>query len=87
MERILRVEDHTQNYVLETKLISYPIFLFSFFFSVTIVREILALITLVTGPDSTQLCLVQFMPVTRSINAKLHCIHAINYNNHILDCK
>jgi len=35
-------------------------------------RAILALIALVTGPNSTQLHLVQFMPVTRAINAKLH---------------
>jgi len=33
---------------------------------------ILALIALVTGPNSTRLCLVQFMPVTRAINAELH---------------
>ena len=33
---------------------------------------ILALIALVTGPNSTRLCLVQFMPVTRANNAKLH---------------
>jgi len=35
-------------------------------------RAILALIALVTGPNSTRLLLVQFMPVTRAINAKLH---------------
>jgi len=33
---------------------------------------ILALIPLVTGPNSTRLRLMQFMPVTRAINAKLH---------------
>jgi len=33
---------------------------------------ILALIALVTGPNSTRLRLVQFMPVTRAINAELH---------------
>jgi len=35
-------------------------------------RAILALITLITGPTSTRLRLVQFMLVTRAINAKLH---------------
>jgi len=35
-------------------------------------RAILALITLATGPNSTRLHLVQFMPVTRAINAELH---------------
>jgi len=33
---------------------------------------ILALIALVTGPNSTRLRLVQFMPVTHANNAKLH---------------
>ena len=32
-------------------------------------HAILAVITLVTGPNSTQLRLVQFMPVTHAINA------------------
>jgi len=35
-------------------------------------RAILALIALISGPNSTQLCLVQFMPVTHAFNAKLH---------------
>jgi len=46
---------------------------------------ILALIALVTGPNSTWLRLVQFMPVTRAINVlMLNCTrsHAINYTNY-----
>jgi len=38
-------------------------------------NAILALIALVTGPNSTQLRLVQFMPVTCAINAMLLIIH------------
>ena len=30
-----------------------------------------AILALIAGPNSTQLCLVQFMPVTRAINAKI----------------
>jgi len=41
----------------------------------------LALIALITGPNSSWLHLVQFMPVTRAINAKFTHSHAINYIN------
>jgi len=40
---------------------------------------ILAVIALVTGPNSTQLYLVKFMPVTRAINGThSHAISIIN---------
>ena len=38
-----------------------------------LLRAILALIALVTGPNSTRLCLIQFMPVTREAGS-------LNYN-------
>jgi len=31
-----------------------------------------AILAFITGPNSTQFCLLQFMPVTCAINAKLH---------------
>ena len=40
-------------------------------------RAILAVITLVTGPNSTQLHLMQFMPVTHAINAMEIALTAI----------
>ena len=40
-------------------------------------------IPLVTGPNSTQLCLVQSISATHGITAKLHTHgHAINYTDH-----
>jgi len=42
---------------------------------------ILALIALITGPNSTRLRLVQFMPVTRAINANCTRSHASNYTH------
>jgi len=38
---------------------------------------ILALIALVTGPNTTRLRLVQFMPVTRAINALAAMLHVL----------
>ena len=46
----------------------------------------MALIALVTGPNNTQLRLVQFMPVTHAINAKIAQSSLLLLVNHMLDC-